>query len=208
MDNDMLRRGKPTTHAKFGEANGILCGEALLNYAFELAIKGTRNSLTPSFCVRALGVLADKAGYNGMIGGQLLDLQAEGRPELTIEELVRIHDLKTSALIEASLMIGAILAGADDDVVVRMRECGHHVGLAFQIQDDILDIVGDEAVLGKPIGSDERNDKKTYPGIVGLDKAREDVEMHTKAAASIIRNFTKQESFLEDLVTKLATRNF
>jgi len=208
MDNDMLRRGKPTTHAKFGEANGILCGDALLNFAFELAIKGSRNALNPSFCIKAMTVLAEKAGGNGMIGGQVLDLKAEGKTELSLEELLRIHSLKTSALIEASLMIGAILAGADDETVIRMKECAYHIGLAFQIQDDILDIIGDEDLIGKPVGSDERNDKRTYPGIVGLEKAKEDVEMHTNAAASIIRNYTKQDSFLEDLIRELALRNF
>ncbi len=208
MDNDMLRRGKPTTHAVYGEAMGILAGDALLNFAFETATKAFEYAECDACDVaKAFRVLATKAGAFGMIGGQVVDVESERLGTITREKLDFIFKLKTGALIEASMMIGAILAGASDAEVKLVEEVASKVGLAFQIQDDILDVIGDEAVLGKPIGSDEKNQKATYVVYEGIEKSKEDVKKLTDEALAKLDSLSNKNDFLVELLTNLVFRN-
>lgn len=206
MDNDMLRRGLPTTHAKFGEAMGILAGDALLNYAFEIVAKAIAESDDPKLAAQAMIILGENAGYKGMIGGQVLDLEAEKRSEISADDLFDIHRLKTGKLLQSSFMIGAKLAGASEDVVSDMEALGLALGMAFQIQDDILDVIGDETTLGKPIGSDAENGKITCITVWGLEGAREKVEEYTNLALNLIDKYSEGESFLKDLIVSLVDR--
>ena len=185
MDNDDLRRGKPTNHKVFGEAMAILAGDALLTKAFETA--ASCDDIDSKLVIRAISVLAEAAGDNGMIGGQVVDIESRNEDE----ELLRyLHSLKTGALIKASGMIGAILAGATDEEVAAVeRFCGS-LGIAFQIQDDILDVVGTEAELGKPIGSDAENEKSTYVTLFGVEQAEKLAEEYTNAAISSLDIFS------------------
>lgn len=209
MDNDMLRRGKPTTHAVYGEGMGVLAGDALLNYAFETALKSFEDTTTPTEPkVKALQILARKAGVYGMIGGQVVDVESEkNQSEMTEEKIDFIYELKTGALIEASMEIGAILAGATDEQVKLIESVASKIGMAFQIQDDILDIEGDEAVLGKPIGSDERNEKSTYVTFKGIEKSREEVKRLTDEAIEILKKLPYENEFLVDLLQYLVYRD-
>jgi len=208
MDNDMLRRGKPTTHAVYGEAMAILAGDALLNYAFETALKAMDSEVDSKLVVKALRVLANKAGIYGMIGGQVADVEAEKRQlEMTEDKIHFIYDLKTGGLIEASMMIGAILAGASDSQVKAVESIASKIGFAFQIQDDILDIEGDEVVLGKPIGSDERNEKATYLTFKGIEKSKEEVKSLTEQAINELDSLSLKNDFLRDLLNYLVYRD-
>lgn len=178
MDNDMYRRGKLTTHAKYGEDMGILAGDALLNYAFETASEAVAAETEPERLragARAMVILGKKAGMYGMLGGQVVDVEKTGNP-LDKTELDFIYRLKTAALLEASFQIGAVLAGADESAMQQVEMIAREVGLAFQIQDDILDVTSSLEVLGKPIHSDEKNAKTTYVTLYSLDKAEEKVE--------------------------------
>ena len=205
MDNDEYRRGRKTTHVVYGEAMGILAGDGLLNYAFETACKAFDEDLTNPAIPKALRLLAGKAGIYGMIGGQTVDVQSEGQP-LSREKLDFIYCLKTGALIEASMMIGAVLAGASEQEVQVMEKVAADVGLAFQIQDDILDVTSTVEVLGKPIHSDEKNHKTTYVTLEGLEKARKDVEEISGRALETLRGLPKRNEFLEELVNWLIYR--
>ena len=209
MDNDMLRRGKPTTHAVYGEGMGVLAGDALLNYAFETALKSFEDTTTPTeLKVKALQILSKKAGVYGMIGGQVVDVESEkNQSEMTEEKIDFIYELKTGALIEASMEIGAILAGATDEQVKLIESVASKIGMAFQIQDDILDIEGDEAVLGKPIGSDERNEKSTYVTFKGIEKSKEEVKRLTDEAIEILKKLPYENEFLVDLLQYLVYRD-
>lgn len=209
MDNDMLRRGKPTTHAVYGEGMGVLAGDALLNYAFETALKSFEDTTTPTeLKVKALQILARKAGVYGMIGGQVVDVESEkNQSEMTEEKIDFIYELKTGALIEASMEIGAVLAGATDEQVKLIESVASKIGMAFQIQDDILDIEGDEAVLGKPIGSDERNEKSTYVTFKGIEKSKEEVKRLTDEAIEILKKLPYENEFLVDLLQYLVYRD-
>ena len=182
MDNDEYRRGKKTTHAVYGEAMGILAGDALLNLAYETAAKAFDMEVADARVARAFTVLAKKAGVYGMVGGQVVDVESEKSDDcpITREKLDFIYRLKTGALIESSMMIGAILAGASSDEVSRVEQIAAKLGLAFQIQDDVLDVTSTLEVLGKPVGSDEKNNKATYVTFEGLDKAVSDVERISK----------------------------
>ena len=184
MDNDEYRRGKKTTHAVYGEAMGILAGDALLNLAYETAAKAFGMEVADTRVARAFAVLAKKAGVYGMVGGQVVDVESEKSDDcpITREKLDFIYRLKTGALIESSMMIGAILAGASSDEVSRVEQIAAKLGLAFQIQDDVLDVTSTLEVLGKPVGSDEKNNKATYVTFEGLDKAVSDVERISKEA--------------------------
>ncbi len=208
MDNDDYRRGKLTTHKAYGEAFGILAGDALLNYAFETALTAFDLFFTePGPVMWALQILARKAGIHGMIGGQTADIQAEGQKEpLTKAQLLYIHENKTAALIQASMMIGAVLAGAGYEEVEKIERCAYNIGIAFQIQDDILDVVGDEKELGKPIGSDEKNSKQTYVTINGLEASRREVETLSKEAIDILEELGCTNDFLKELIRKLIHR--
>jgi geranylgeranyl diphosphate synthase type II len=215
MDNDEYRRGRKTTHAVYGEAMGVLAGDGLLNYAFETACKAfdklnviTNADYSAMTIARAISILAGKSGIYGMIGGQCADIEAEGiEADQVTDKLIRyIHEHKTAALIENALMIGAVLAGANEINLAKIERVGHNIGLAFQIQDDILDVEGTFEQLGKPIGSDEKNNKTTYVTINGLEKAKADVEMLSKGAVNILKDMGDGNEFLEELVIYLVNR--
>ncbi len=206
MDNDDYRRGRKTTHVVYGEALGILAGDALLNFAFETAAKAFDMYPKQSLQIgKALQVLAKKAGIYGMIGGQVVDVANAGS-SVEKEVLDFIYELKTSALIESSMMIGAILAGADEESVKKMETIAKNVGIAFQIQDDILDVTSTAEVLGKPVFSDEKNEKTTYVTLVGVEKAKEYVEQISNEAIDILQSFEVSNPFLEELLRKLIHR--
>ncbi len=209
MDNDMLRRGKPTTHATYGEAMGILTGDALLNYAFETALNAyDAEDADVSAITSAMRILARKAGVFGMIGGQVVDVMSE-KHQLDIDEekLHFIYELKTGALIEASMMIGAALAEASEEEITTVESVASMIGMAFQIQDDILDIEGDEAKLGKPIGSDERNEKSTYVTFAGIEKSKQEVRRLTDEAIDKLNSLPKKNEFLVELLNYLVYRD-
>lgn len=205
MDNDDYRRGRKTNHVVYGENIGILAGDALLNYAFEVMSKEALCNFDSKKCVRAIHVLATKAGIYGMIGGQTIDVTTEGT-KIGMDVVLEIHRLKTAALIEASMMVGAILAGAKDEEIEKVEKIANCVGLAFQIQDDILDVTGTAEMLGKPVLSDEKNDKTTYISIVGLEQARTDVEKYSDKALDMLDSFHKDSAFLNELFKKLIHR--
>ncbi len=213
MDNDMYRRGKKTTWAVYGDAFGVLAGDGLLNYAFETAAGALkaceeRESLADFKKVsKALAILGKKAGIYGMIGGQTADIEAEGQKEaVTGEQLMFIHEHKTAALIEAAMMIGAVLAGAEKEKVEALEKCASNVGIAFQIQDDILDVIGDSRELGKNVGSDAQNHKQTYVTIFGLEKSKEDVAALSEEAVEILKAAGGEQGFLEQLILELIHR--
>ena len=206
MDNDEYRRGKKTTHAVYGEAMGILAGDALLNYAYETASHAFDMEPNNPGVGRAFQVLAVKAGIYGMVGGQTVDVESEGASDMTKEKLDFIYRLKTSALIEASMLVGAILAGATQGEQKIIEEVAGSVGLAFQIQDDILDVTSTQEVLGKPIGSDEKNHKITYVTYEGLDKARADVAAISERAIAHMDSLVVKNEFLTELLRYLIFR--
>ena len=206
MDNDEYRRGKKTTHAVYGEAMGILAGDALLNYAFETAAKAFDMEPDNRNIGKAIQILATKAGIYGMVGGQVVDVQSEDSGDITKEKLDFIYRLKTGALIESSMLIGAVLAGATKNEQNTIGKAATEVGLAFQIQDDILDVTSTLEVLGKPIGSDEKNNKVTYVTFEGLDKASKDVETISKEAEKLLDSFEGDKEFLKGLFEYLIHR--
>ena len=208
MDNDEYRRGKKTTHAVYGETMGILAGDALLNYAFETAADAFSDEEVNLSYLKAYQVLAKKAGAYGMIGGQVVDIETEGMSaeEVSLARLTYIFELKTAALLEASLMIGAILGGATEEEVLAMENIGRRVGVAFQIQDDILDVTSSMEVLGKPIGSDEKNNKVTYVTLVGLEKAKETVAQLSQEALEMVEQLPVQSDFLKETIIYLIHR--
>lgn len=208
MDNDEYRRGKKTTHAVYGEAMGILAGDALLNLAYETAAKAFDMEVADARVARAFAVLAKKAGVYGMVGGQVVDVESEKSDDCSItrEKLDFIYRLKTGALIESSMMIGAILAGASSDEVSRVEQIAAKLGLAFQIQDDVLDVTSTLEVLGKPVGSDEKNNKATYVTFEGLDKAVSDVERISKEAEEQLDDLGYDDAFLKELFEYLIHR--
>ncbi len=207
MDNDEYRRGRKTTHAVFGEAMGILAGDALLNYAFETALKAFEGLPLKDYekGVKSLTILAKKAGIYGMIGGQTADIEAENK-EVSLETITFIHENKTAALMEASMMIGAVLAGALDHQVESLQRIASNIGIAFQIEDDILDVVSTTEELGKPVGSDERNNKSTYVTLKGLDAAKEDVKALTDEAIRLYDELGYENDFLRELIISLVNR--
>lgn len=180
MDNDDLRRGKPTAHRVFGEAMAILGGDALLTMAFDVAARAENPQVVRE--------IAQASGVCGMVGGQVIDLESEGK-RLSVHDLKNLHARKTGALIRISVRAGALLAGASEESLKALTAYGEHVGLAFQIADDVLDLVGTEAALGKPIGSDVARDKSTYPAAVGLERARELGEESVSAAIDALAPF-------------------
>ena len=207
LDNDDYRRGQKTCHIVYGEDMAILAGDALLNYAYEVATKAFDLAEKDQIMnvVEAIKILASKPGIYGMIGGQVADVELEGTP-LSMEQILFIHKNKTSALIEACMMIGAVLAGASKEDVLKMEECGEYIGLAFQIQDDILDLTGDEEEIGKPVGSDEKNHKTTYVTLKGLERSQRDVEDISKKAIDILEKYDKGDCYLTNLTRFLIHR--
>ena len=209
MDNDMLRRGMPTTHAKYGEAIAILAGDGLLNYAMELVSRAVASGSAEDMprLARAQRLIFDRSGIYGMIGGQCADVEAEdGKGTLDADLLGYIHRNKTAALIIASMLSGAILGGADEDDQGVVALIAMRLGVAFQIRDDILDIEGSEDTLGKPIGSDEKNDKLTYVAVHGMEKARQDVKTMTAEAHDLLEHLPGDKTFLHELFDELVTR--
>ncbi len=235
MDNDCYRRGKKTTWYVYGDAMGILAGDGLLNYAFETAAgaltrccqeegipEGERIAGLKRIS-EALSVLARKAGIYGMIGGQAVDImdsenqtagaengnqapEDKGGEPQELERLLFIHEHKTAALIQAAMMIGAILAGAAPQKVREIEKCAYNIGIAFQIQDDVLDVVGNSQELGKSIGSDAQNNKRTYVALMGLDRAKADVEALSQEAVDILDGFQGRHEFLKQLILALIHR--
>ena len=207
LDNDDYRRGQKTCHIVYGEDMAILAGDALLNYAYEVATKAFDLADQDEMMnvVEAVKILARKPGIYGMIGGQVADVELEGTP-LSMEQILFIHKNKTSALIEACMMIGAVLAGASKEDVMAMEECGEYIGLAFQIQDDILDLTGDEEEIGKPVGSDEKNHKTTYVTLKGLEQSAKDVEEISKKAIEILARYDVGNRYLKNLTRFLIHR--
>lgn len=208
MDNDEYRRGKLTTHAKYGHAMGVLAGDGLLNLAFETAL-GAFDDETDmegqKRVAKALGILGKKAGIYGMIGGQVVDVLSTGQ-KIDEETLSFIYELKTSALLEASMMIGAVLAGAADEEVEIVEQAASDVGRAFQIRDDILDVTSTLEMLGKPIHSDDRNEKTTYVTVKGLEQASKDVEEISERALAHMESLPYKNAFLKELIKSLVYR--
>ena len=206
MDNDDYRRGRKTTHIVYGEDMAILTGDALLNYAFETAASAFDLVPEDSLMIgKALQIMARKAGIYGMIGGQVVDVTSAGQ-KITGDKLEFIYLLKTSALIELSMMVGAVLAKASDEEVKIVEEIARKVGLAFQIQDDILDVVSTAEVLGKPIHSDEKNEKTTYVTWKGFDGAKALVEKYSQEAIELLISLKPEDEYLEMLLESLINR--
>lgn len=209
MDNDDYRRGRLTNHKQFDEATAILAGDGLLNLAFQMISESMITEQESEMLIRkskAFHILASKAGVYGMIGGQMADIEAEKKQEVTKDELLFIHANKTAALIQSALTIGAVLAGASDDDIMKMEQIGYNVGVAFQIQDDILDKIGDEKLLGKPVGSDDKNDKATYVTIEGLEKSQEEQKRLSNEAIALLDTFNGANPFLSKLILSLVER--
>ncbi len=202
MDNDDLRRGKPSCHKQYGEANALLAGDALLTMAFEQL---SRANLSPEIKVKAVSVLAECAGAAGMVGGQTIDLSHEGKP-VTKEILAEMYALKTSALLKAACKLGVLAGGGDEKMVALAGQYAEALGLAFQIIDDILDVTGNEATLGKPVGSDAECGKTTYVSLLGLEDARSAAAAYTDSAKKALSNFP-DHVFLMDLTEYLLDRD-
>lgn len=208
MDDDGLRRGKPSCHIRFGEATALLAGDALLTGAFAAALSG--GSHPQVGCARALQaatVLAEYAGTDGMVGGQVMDLAAEEHPDLDDGTLHLLHSLKTGALIRASCEMGAIVGGAAQDSIRLSGEFAGHLGLAFQITDDILDVTADEQTLGKPIGSDKASGKTTYVTRFGVERARSLAQDSIRRAKAVLAQLPKESRFLNELCSMVLERD-
>lgn len=207
MDDDDFRRGKPTCHRVYGEANAILTGDALLTRAFELLAQNAQMSgVDPVRVLRVIEEVSRAAGSQGMVGGQVLDLESEGK-NIEEEGLETIHRLKTGELFTAALRAGALLAGMNDENLECLDSYARCFGLAFQITDDILDIKGDEALIGKPVGSDEKNNKITYPRLYGLDGAEILARENVEACLNSLRGFGASAEFLRNLALFLLERD-
>lgn len=211
MDNDEYRRGRKTTWVVYGDAMAVLAGDGLLNFAFETALK----SFEMPACdaqrkARALSILANKAGIYGMIGGQTADIEAENLgSQVTQEHLLFIHEHKTAALIQAAMMVGAVLAGADDAQVELVEKAAYEIGIAFQIQDDILDVTSTLETLGKPIGSDAKNNKTTYVTLRGIEEAMQEQKDMSNHAIELLKSLEEKgfhNAFLIELIESLITR--
>ncbi len=206
MDNDEYRRGRKTTHVVYGEAMGILAGDALLNYAFETAAKAFDMGTNPQHTAKAVQILARKAGIYGMLGGQVVDVQNEGDKQADAETLSFIYQLKTGALIESAMTIGAVLAGAGENETALLEQAAGKIGVAFQIQDDILDVTSTLEELGKPVGSDEKNQKNTYVAMYGMEAAKQQVDKLTQEAGECMGALPVKSEFLEGLLLYLTKR--
>jgi len=205
MDNDELRRGKPTTWKVYGYDMAVLAGDALMIFAFETSAKALALGADAAAVVKAMAILAEKTGIYGMIGGQTVDVELTGKP-VPREKLDFIYRLKTGALLEASMMIGAVLAGATEEQVKTVESIAAHVGLAFQIQDDILDVTSTAEVLGKPVLSDEKNSKTTYVTLEGMEKAKADVQAISDQAREELAGLPGEKEFLSQLIEMLVNR--
>ncbi len=208
MDNDEFRRGRKTTHVIYGEGMAVLAGDGLLNMAYETAlnafdIKGVNKSRV----INALKILSGKSGINGMLGGQACDVDAEEKKrDVDLDELMYIHENKTGALIEAAMKIGAVLAGASKEETEKISRVALLVGTAFQIEDDILDVVGDEKVIGKRVGSDIKNNKITYVTIKGVEEAKKDAKEMSEKAIELFDSIGRENDFLRELILSMIGR--
>ncbi len=205
MDDDEYRRGRKTTHVVYGEAMAILAGDGLLNLAYETAVSAVVKSEGNIYAVRALDILAKSAGIYGMVGGQTVDVENDGVP-LKKGNLDFIYRLKTGALIQAAMHMGAVLAGATKNEQDAICQIASNIGLAFQIQDDILDVTGTLEEIGKPVGSDEKNEKTTYVTLEGLKKAQSDVERLTEESVELMQGLVVKNEFLTELLQYLVHR--
>ena len=208
LDNDDYRRGRLTTHKVYGEAMGVLSGVALLNYAYEVMLTAfdlAEDEKARARVIKALKVMSHKTGLYGMLGGQSVDVENDGKP-MSREMIDYIYENKTSALIEGSMMAGAILGGASEEEVAVVEKAASCIGLAFQIQDDILDVTSTAEELGKPIHSDEKNHKTTYVTLMGIEKASQQVAELSEEAVKLLEGLNKKNEFLFTLVKELVGR--
>lgn len=206
MDDDDLRRGKPTNHKVYGEATAVLAGDALLTESFRLITSQLSDDVPAGQKLRIIDELVTSAGALGMVGGQFDDMEAEQK-QIPLSELESIHARKTGKLLTFSVVAGAILAGASDDEIEKLREFSYHIGIAFQIRDDILDLEGSEEKIGKRIGSDTANEKSTYPSLLTLSGAKEKLDEHITRAKEIVSNLELEQNLLHDLCDLIASRD-
>lgn len=207
LDNDDLRRGRKTNHIVFGEDMAILAGDALLNYAFEVMLLGSMNKENPNKYLNAMYEIASAAGINGMIGGQVVDVQSENK-KISKEKLDYIHNNKTAAIMIGCMRVGAIIGNANDNELENITKYAKNIGLAFQIVDDILDIVGDESKLGKKVGSDIDNNKSTYPSLIGLEESKEEANRLIKEAKEALNQISNETEFLSGLADYIVDREY
>ncbi|WP_409301588.1 polyprenyl synthetase family protein [Peribacillus sp. SCS-155] len=206
MDDDDLRRGKPTNHKIFGEANAILAGDALLTYSFQIIAQINDLRVSPEMKLEIIAELAKASGAEGMVGGQVADLEGEDK-QLTLSELEYVHEHKTGKLLSASVLSGAILSGACERQKSRLNEFSYHLGLAFQIRDDILDIEGTEELIGKPVGSDTGNNKSTYPSLLTLEGAKLKLMEHIQGAHQQLDQLEINTGLLKEITDLIAVRD-
>lgn len=206
MDNDDLRRGKPTNHKIFGEAVAILAGDALLTYSFQMIAETPDQFVDAAGKVALIRHLAEAAGPQGMVGGQTADMLGEGK-KLTLDELKYIHEHKTGKMLTYSVTAGAIMAGADEETIRKLKKFSRHLGLAFQIRDDILDLEGQEEMLGKRVGSDESNQKTTYPSLLTLEGAKRALDEEIALAKKYLVETGLSTNLLEEITDLVANRN-
>ncbi|MCM3147151.1 polyprenyl synthetase family protein [Bacillus sp. FSL W8-1143] len=206
MDDDDLRRGKPTNHKVYGEATAVLAGDALLTESFRLITSQLSSSVSADKKLRIVDELVKSAGALGMVGGQFDDMEAEQK-QVSLAELESIHARKTGKLLTFSVAAGAMLAGASDDDIEKLREFSYHIGIAFQIRDDILDLEGSEEKIGKRVGSDTANEKSTYPSLLTLSGAKEKLHEHISRAKEIVSNLQLEQQLLHDLCDLIASRD-
>lgn len=203
MDNDDYRRGKLTNHKVYGDGVAILAGDALLTQAFEVMLR--QENVAPDVLLRVVREMSIAAGPNGMVGGQVIDLESEGK-RIPMEELKKLHMGKTGALFRAAIRCGAILAGATEEQLEKLTTYAESFGLAFQITDDILDVIGDEAEIGKPVGSDERNNKSTYVTLTSLATAQKLAKDAVDEGVAALEGFGEEAVFLSELLESMLTR--
>ncbi|CEO26913.1 polyprenyl synthetase family protein [Paraclostridium sordellii] len=207
LDNDDLRRGRKTNHKVYGEAMAILAGDGLLNYAYEIMLKESIGKNDSEKYLKAINEIAKSAGIYGMIGGQVVDIESEGK-KIDMDKLDFIHMNKTAAIIIGCMRAGAIIGNATDKQLEDITKYAKNIGLSFQIVDDILDIVGDEAKLGKNVGSDIDNEKSTYPSLIGLEKSKEVANQLIKEAKASINQISKDNAFLNGLAEYIVDREY
>ncbi|MCY7843001.1 polyprenyl synthetase family protein [Bacillus haynesii] len=206
MDDDDLRRGKPTNHKIYGEATAILAGDALLTESFKMITANMPSHVSAEKRIRLVNELISAAGAEGMVGGQILDMEAESK-SVSLDELQRIHEGKTAKLLSFSVIAGAILADASEKEIEKLREFSHHIGIGFQIRDDILDLEGSEDKIGKRIGSDATNGKSTYPSLLSLEGANQKLDEHIEKAKQLISELPLEKELLYEFCDMIAARD-
>jgi geranylgeranyl diphosphate synthase, type II len=206
MDDDDLRRGKPTNHIVFGEANAVLAGDALLTYSFQLIAEAPETSIPLKSKLDLIQLLARSAGAEGMVGGQVADMIGEEK-ELSLDELQYIHLHKTGKLLTCGVLSGALLAQANKEQMEHLEKFAYHLGLAFQIRDDLLDLSGDESIIGKPVGSDAENHKTTYPSLLGVEETEKVLDHHYQLAKEALQKVGGRTNLLEELTDVIVKRN-